>query len=183
MAKHNLAIDIPETSNPYTLRIVDVSNYAAGLSVDCGRFDITLPGFATPIFIENVEPASANNVDATQLGLVQLGDTSPVILPDGVYHIKYSVSPNDKVYVEYYHLRNTLQVNEYYRILCQIRLEPCEPSAEMEANLHKLRLIKLYIDAAKAQVESCHAVKQGMEMYEYASKLLRNFYQTCCSDC
>lgn len=183
MAKHNLALDIPETANPYVLRVVDVSTYAAGLSVDCGRFDITMPGFAAPVFIENVEPGSSKNLSAEDLGLVQLGDTSPVALQDGVYTIKYSVSPNDLAYVEYYHLRNTNQVNQYLSILCKLRLEPCEPSAELEANLHKLRLIKLYIDAAKAQVESCHAIKQGMEMYEYASKLLTKFYDTCCSHC
>ena len=183
MAKHNLALDIPETANPYVLRIVDVSTYAAGLSVDCGRLDITMPGFSSPVYLENVVPGSANNLSATELGLVQLGDTAPVALQDGVYTIKYSVSPNEYVNVEYFHLRNTNQVNKYLEILCKIRLQPCEPDAEMEANLHKLRLIKLYIDAAKAQVESCHAIKQGMEMYEYANKLLRNFYDTCCSHC
>ena len=183
MPKHLLSLDIPDTASPYVLRVVDVSIYATDIPVDCERLDITLPGFASPVFITTLPQGGSLNINASDLGLVELGDTLPVALPDGVYKIRYSVSPNEYAFVEYYHLRNTSLVNEYYSTLCQIKLEPCEPSAELEANLHKLRLIKLYIDGAKAQVESCHAISQGMEMYEYAKKLLRDFYKTCCTHC
>lgn len=183
MNKHILSLDIPDTASPYTLRICDSSAYSNLLPVDCPLLAITPPGFSAPVYITPDSTPFLLNLTAGDIGMNTSPNGDPVSLPDGVYHVRYSVSPNDKVYVEYYHLRVTELLNSYYKVLCQVRLSECEIDDSYHSNLHKLREIKLYIDAAKANVEFCHAPQKGMQMYEYAKKLLMHFYDTCCTTC
>ena len=99
-------------------------------------------------------------------------------LPDGIYTIRYSVSPNDKVYVEYHYLRVCQITNKYFNELCKLEMAACEPQADVKDQLNELRLIKSFIDAAKAKVEQCDDLQEGMELLMYAQKKLHNY-----SDC
>ena len=101
-------------------------------------------------------------------------------LPDGIYIIKYSVSPNDTVYVEYNHLRITSALTTYEKILCDIDVSDCSPTSKVAKQLEDLRQIKMYLEAAKAKVETCHEPKKGMTLYNYAVKQLSKF---TCSSC
>lgn len=181
--KHTLALDIPDTACNNILRIWDASMYGEGLDVDCPRLDITMPGFSVPIYYTELTPGFVKNINAVDLGLQHPQSTVPVVLPDGLYKIRYSVSPNDKVFVEYYHLRTTTLMSIYYQELCKVQLETCEPDVEQHQKLHDLRYIKMYIDAAKAKTEYCHAPKEGVEMLNYAEKLLRKYLTGCCVSC
>ena len=128
--------------------------------------------------------ASFNLVlNACTLGFVADGcnEIAPA-LPDGIYRIKYSVSPNDKVYVEYYHLRMTQTYNVYNQQLCKLELATCEPSVEVRARLNELRLIKSYFDAAKIKAEECHDPNLAMELLLYAKKRLDKYIGGC-KDC
>lgn len=182
--KHHLALDIPETACDNILRIVDASVYGEGLDVDCERLTIYLPGFNTPSFItNNLEPAFVKNISMIDLGM-QASDAEVLNpFPDGLYKIAYSVSPNDKVFVEYYHLRTTNITNDYYAELCKVQLQTCEPDAEQHQKLHDLRYIKMYIDAAKAKAEYCHLTTQATDMLTYAEKLLGKYKTGCCVTC
>jgi hypothetical protein len=66
-------------------------------------------------------------------------------------------------------------VNTYYREICKVQLQACEPTAEQHQKMHDLRYIKMYADAAKAKAEYCHAPVQAVEMYEYAERLLAKY--------
>lgn len=181
--KHTLALDIPETACDTILKIWDSSVYGVGLDVDCPRLDIYLPGFAVPVYYTTLTPGFVLNLTAVDLNLQTANPTTLLTLPDGLYKIRYSVSPNDKVFVEYYHLRTTNITNFYYQELCKVQLEDCEPDAEQHQKLHDLRYIKMYIDAAKAKTEYCHAPNQGVEMLAYAEKLLQKYLTGCCVSC
>jgi hypothetical protein len=181
--RHTLALDIPDTACDTILRIWDASVYAQGLDVDCPRLDIWLPGFLVPKYYTDLQADFVKNLNAIDLGLQHPLSDTPVSLPDGLYKIRYSVSPNDKVFVEYYHLRTTNIVNMYHQEICKVQLEPCEPGPEQHQKLHDLRYIKMYIDAAKAKAEYCHAPKQGVEMLAYAEKLLRSYMTGACVSC
>ena len=76
-------------------------------------------------------------------------------LPDGVYVIKYSVAPNEYVYVEYNHLRITNALIKYNELLCELDVAACNPLQEVQDKLQELRLIRMLLDAAKAKVEFC----------------------------
>ena len=180
--RHNLALDIPETACENIIRIIDASVYGEGLAIDCPRLDIYLPGFSVPVYVTDIEPNFVLNLSTIDLGLTT-SDNPLGILPDGLYTIKYSVSPNETVFVQYYHLRTTMLMNKYYKEICKVQLQPCEPTAEQHQKMHDLRYIKMYIDAAKAKAEYCHSPKQAIEMYTYAEKLLNKYLSGCCVSC
>lgn len=189
--RHTLALDIPETACENILRIWDASVYGDGLEIDCPRLDIYLPGFSLPIYYVNdntisppavLEPGFVKNFSTSDLGITT-ADSVPQAFPDGLYTIRYSVSPNETVYVEYYHLRTTQLMNKYYKEICKIQLQACEPTAEQHQKMHDLRYIKMYIDAAKSKAEYCHAPIQAIEMYQYAEQLLAKYLTGCCVSC
>lgn len=187
--RHFLALDIPETAVPTVLRVVDSSVYGSGLPAECPRLDIYLPGFTTPVYLQvlsngtAIQPNFALNLSAKDLQLQHPDEDKLLSLPDGLYRIRYSVSPNDKVFVEYYHLRTTQITAEYQKELCRVQLAECEPDHETHQKLHDLRYLKLYIDAAKATAEQCHTPQKAVAMLEYAKKLLRKYRSGGCLTC
>jgi len=141
------------------------------------RVIITMPGFTAPVLIKTDEKFDlCLNACVLALQKVDCG-TKRMKLPDGLYIVRYSVSPNDKVYVEYNHLRVTNLLTSYYKKLCDIDVKACEPSSEREDLLRKMNYIKTLIDAAVAEVEYCSSPNKGMELYNYAEKLLNKI--TC----
>lgn len=183
--KHVLQLDIPDTACENILRIVDASIYAPKhlLSIGCERLEVTLPGFTQPVYItEDLEEGFSVNLNANDLEIV-CDNPAHVTLADGLYTITYSICPNDKVSVTYYHLRTTCAMNSYYKELCKLRLEECEPDEDVKQKLSDLRYIKSLLDAAKAKAEVCHATKEGVDMLGYANKLLSKYKSGCCITC
>lgn len=173
MANHVLSLEVPDVLNTCIIKLFDTSVYATGMPVVCPTLDITVPGFNYASEL-SVTPGFNLTLTACDLGLQSNGcDTSEYAnLPDGVYIIKYSVSPNEFVFVEYNHLRITQALNKYYNILCELDVADCDPPAHVEEKLKQLRAIKTFLDAAKAKVEFCHEPDKGMRIYNYALKLL-----------
>jgi hypothetical protein len=177
--KHILSLEVPAVTNCEILSIKDTSQYTTLLPVDCPELIITSPGFnsASMIKLDSFTPGTGSsfdiNISACQLGL-QTSDcgNTRISLPDGIYIIKYSVAPNDKVYVEYNHLRITSIINKYYTSLCDISLDTCEPSSQKKDLIDEMQYIKTLIDGAVSKVEFCNSPNQGMEMYNYALKRL-----------
>lgn len=177
---HQLSLDIPHTNNPRIFRIFDTSVYSDLLHIKCGTLQITPPGFNIPTNI-TVDPGFNLILTACQLGIqTQDCGTTSAILPDGIYIVRYSVSPNDNVYVEYYHLRVTQFINRYHQLMCNLEVAACEPSVETKSKLAELRLIKSFIDAAKIKVEDCHDTTEGMDLLLYAQKRLMKLDGAIC---
>ena len=186
--QHQLALDIPDTNNVSVFRVMDASIYGEGLDVKCATLQITSPGFVSPSTHDMTNYAllaSSFNLilNACSLGFVGVGceEIAPA-LPDGVYKLKYSVSPNDKVYVEYYHLRVTQTYNIYNQELCKLEISACEPSEQTKARLIELKLIKTFIETAKIKAEDCHDLNLAMELLLYAKKRLSSYIGGC-KDC
>jgi hypothetical protein len=175
MAQHVLSLEAPDTMNKCILRVVDTSIYNPVSPPQCPRLLITLPGFTVPVSFDDTEISTGFilNLTACDLDLQTSGcGTTYNDLPDGIYIIKYSVSPNEYVYVEYNHLRVTKALNIIQCILCNLDLGACAPPTEIKDKLNELSLIEKYLQAAKANVEYCHQPEKGMELYRYALKLL-----------
>ena len=177
MANHILSLDVPTVMSPCVLTVIDTSIYDNLIPVNCQTLNITVPGFSYSVQIDIGATAGGSvfieNITACDLG-IQLTDCgiSCADLPDGIYIIKYSVSPNEIVYVEYNHLRITKALTRYYNILCRVDVADCDPPFKIKQKLEALRLIRMYLDAAKAKVEFCHEPQKGMSLYNYALKLL-----------
>jgi hypothetical protein len=170
--KHILSLEIPTVSNCELLCIKDTSQYVAELAVDCEELLITLPGYSTPVLIKVDKgfdmclTACVLALQKTQCGTIQQR------LPDGIYIIRYSVSPNSKVFVEYNHLRTTSLLNDYYQVLCDLNIQACQPETSKQELLSEMNFIRTMIDAAVANVEYCQSSAQGMQLYSYAKERL-----------
>ncbi len=176
MASHKLMLEARDTLNTCILPIEDVSVYNTDVDVNCPILQITLPGFEYSVVLREDDGIDTGfNVKLTACDLeIQTANCGSVFsgLPDGIYVIKYSVSPNDAVYVEYNHLRITKALNKYNEILCDIDVSVCDPPADIQKKLRKLWDIKMYLEIAKATVEICLEPRKGMELYKYAVKQL-----------
>jgi hypothetical protein len=185
MAKHTLSLNIPTILNDCIIRIEDTSVYATGLDgcelpIECPQLYILPPGFSQATSID-VTPNFVLNLNACDLSLQTSGcGTQMNSLPDGVYVIRYSIAPNDYVYVEYNHLRITNALIKYNELLCELDVAACNPLQEVQDKLQELRLIRMLLDAAKAKVEFCHNPSAGMDLYEYAKKRLDKMDCTVC---
>jgi|TARA_R110000744_G_scaffold201383_1_gene320527 hypothetical protein len=170
--KHILSLEIPTVSNCGLLCIKDTSQYSSELAIDCEELQVTLPGFTVPVLIkvdsgfDMCLTACILALQKTQCGTVQQD------LPDGIYIIRYSVSPNAKVYVEYNHLRVTKLYKDYYEVLCQLDVQACQPESQKQVLLDEMGFIRILIDAAVANAEYCQSSAQAMQLYNYAKQRL-----------
>lgn len=177
MANHILSVEVPTVMNSCIIKLFDTSVYSTLLPVTCPTLNITVPGFSYSVQLD-VTQDFTETITACDLGLQTIDcGTVNADLPDGVYIIKYSVSPNDLVYVEYNHMRITQALNKYYNVLCDVDANACEPPFKIKQKLEELRIIKMYLEAAKSKVEFCHEPQKGMSLYNYALKLLNKM--TC----
>ncbi len=180
MISHKLSLECPETLNPYILRIDDTSVYDELLDVTCSRLYVKLPGFSRSAEIIPAVDRDSNGNWIPFRGIytskhLNVANKSFCKLPDGIYMIKYSVAPNGLVYVEYAHLRTTELKNRLYQLYCDINLSSCEPEKDTVKKLELLGKIEQYLKAATSKVEVCHDFDAGMELYDYAKKLLGKF--------
>jgi hypothetical protein len=175
MANHVLSLEIPTVSNPCVFKIFDTSVYSPLVSVFNPRLYVVVPGFKNTAELSFV-PESSPTLTACDFGLQTEGCGSTYAnLPDGIYGVKYAIDPECKVYVEYNHLRITCALNRYEKILCTLSISDCDPPARIKQKLRDLHLIKMYLEAAKAKVETCHENQEGMTLFNYAVKLLNKF--------
>ncbi len=180
MAKHLLGLNVPTITNTCILRVEDLSVYSDSVPFECPTLQITPPGFWQPANLTNLQQGFIINATACSLG-IQLSncDNYNNTLIDGVYVIRYSVSPNDTVYVEYNHLRLATALNKIQEVLCQLDVQPCTPPAEQENKLLEIQLIQSFFDAAKAQVEYAHHPREGMQLYNFAMERLNALISKC----
>ena len=181
--KHILSLEVQPVANCEILSIRDTSQYTDDLAIDCPELLITTPGFNSPTLIK-VQPYFDLNLSSCALALqTEQCGTTRTHIPDGVYIIRYSVSPNDKAYVEYNHLRVTTLLSSYYSKLCEIDALQCEPDRSKREIVLEMNYIKTLIDAAVAKVEYCQSPSAGMDIYNFAKKKLEKITCSTASCC
>lgn len=175
MANHKLSLEVMQVTNPAIFRVVDLSTYASLIEVVCPQLWITAPGFQNSAVIpeSRLTQGFALNLTACDLGLQTYNcDSVQNDIVDGVYAIRYAVSPHEYVYVDYNHLRITNALKRLKQLYCDLDLADCMPSKEKEDKMMQLQRIKGMFDAAVAKVEDCHDADKGKVIYDYALKLL-----------
>jgi len=175
MGQHILSLQAPDTTNEGILLLDDTSSYDTLLPVTCMNLQITPPGYSVPASIDPLVTGFRLIMNSCSLGITPTGGCGYSLpnLQDGLYHIRYSVSPNDKVYVEYDMLRTVKAMNRYYGLLCRLNLECCLPDQETIYQLRELDIIRNFILSAKVTVESCsHDCEAGINQLRYANSLM-----------
>ena len=180
-AKHILSLEILNVSNTRYLSIKDTSQYAKNLGTDCSELLITPPspdGTTLKTSIIEVKPGFDLNATACAINLQSMScNEIRTDIPDGVYVIRYQISPHDKVYVEYNFLRTTGLMKIYYEKLCALDMAACEPDSTRKGLLLEMNMIKMLIDGAKSKVEYCSQPDAGLELFNYAKRKLERI--TC----
>lgn len=184
MAQHKLSIEIPDVLTDCIFRVIDTSTYNDYVPVECPKLEITAPGFTTAVELNSGTDFSVNYTACDlELQLTNC-DSFRNAIPDGVYVVRYSVAPNDTVYVEYNHLRITQALNKINNLLCCLDVPNCEPNVPMTNKLREVQLLWTMLQAAKSKVEYCHSPSQGMDIYKYVMTKLTKLACGCgCETC
>lgn len=176
MGKNTLQLNFPDCTVEGVFLIDDISIYdtsSTSLPLTCGNLQVTAPGFTTPTSML-VTPGFHLVLNACTLGIIAASgcaSTCPAI-DDGMYNIRYSVAPNDQVFVEYKILRIVKAMNRYHRMLCRVGLTPCLPDQDVQNELRDLDTIRNYLLSAKLTVENEHQFEDGMNQYGFAVGLM-----------
>lgn len=179
MSRHILGVDVVPTNNDKILHLFDTSSYAEGLGITCPRLEVTIPGFRTARLLE---PEDGFNVSLNGITLDLISPAAEYLppLPDGLYHIKYSISPNDLVYVEFDYLRTVIFDNLLFKERCELDLCDHTPLPEVKEKLKAINEIEDYVKAAKGAVSACDDLDKAHDLFVYAKTLLERYSSSCC---
>jgi hypothetical protein len=170
-----LILEFPDTQNLKTFRVMDASFYNENLPVDCGLLEITPPGMSDSANF-NVNEKFDLIINSSNLGLTRLVSTKNLpTLQDGIYKIKYSIKPNNKLWVEYNYFRNQSQHQLFVKEVTA--LYNCRESMtkkEFDIRLKELVDAKHLMDLSKTNVEDLNNPTKGINYYNDAQKLLIN---------
>ncbi len=173
-----LDIYIEKILNSKLLIVKDASYYNPDIAVTNAKLDLQYPNSNSYINI----PVGKNFtyiINSNTIGLTDVNRTDALAeLPDGLWTIRYSICPNDELFVEYTFLRNVKQLIRFHNLYCQIEIEKCQRKHYLE-DLETIRGIKDIIDAAQYMADDCGKYEKALELYDYADSLLDEFTQDC----
>jgi len=173
-----LDIYIEKILNPKLLIVKDASWYNPDIAVTNAKLDLQYPNSLDYVNI----PVGKNFtyvINSNTIGLTNVTRTDALSeLPDGLWTIKYSICPNDELFVEYTFLRNVKQLIKFHNLYCQIEIEKCNKKNYLE-DLKTIRSIKDIIDAAQYMADDCGKYEKAIELYDYADGLLSEFTKDC----
>ncbi len=169
--------EIPNTDCRF-LRLADNSNYTEGIEVQNALLEITPPGYSCATFYKDPSFNTVYNSSSLRIN-VATRKQDIIALPDGVYHIKYSIKPNTKLFVEYYLLRTCQILNRWGKAFNSLMESKCDLiKRDFDKQREELNWIKELIEASKYKVDEKGDRKSGIEMYNEADRLL-NEYNNC----
>lgn len=168
---------IEELLNSKLLIVQDCSWYNPEILVTNGKLDIKFPG-SDLFFTVSVGKDFKYVINSNTLNITNVLDFKSLKdLPDGIWTIKYSICPNEELFVEYTFLRNTKQLIKWQNLYCNLKLEKCNKK-DYEKELQNIRKIKDLIDAAK-YLADCGKYEKAMELYNEANYLLDKQENNC----
>ena len=174
-----LQVDYQDSNNPKIFRLIDDSEYNPNIAVCDATLEITPPGFqCSTVF--TVQPYFNVVLNASILNILKVKSYKSLAdLPDGTYRIKYSISPNDQLFVEYDYFRTVKLMEKYSKIVCGL-LDKKRDYTVREFDDIKQEILWIYqlIQSSKFKVEICNDCDKGIELYNEASHLL-NKYVAC----
>jgi hypothetical protein len=177
--KSRLSLAFPEINSVEHLYVVDTSYYNDNLPVTGQTLEILGPGRNEPVVKYIKQKHFSVVFNSTSLGITPKGVQSE--LPDGVYEIHYSISPNDKLWVTYYFAKADAIKERLYKKYCA-QFSGNKSKKAQESALKKLDYIEQLIKAYKAQAEFLADKEKAIELYQEADRLLDQI-ESDCSHC
>lgn len=174
MADLRLDFLVLPTYDSKTLGIADASTYST-TPVSAPTIEISVPGFAKISL-----PFATNDFSvytSTLLGITDIGDEL-VPLPDGVYIIRYSVSPAYLNYVEKSIMRVEQIQEQFDKAFMHLDMMECDKAIKAQAKID-LNTIYFFIQGSIAAANNC-AINEANKLYVKAGKMLDYFVNNNC---
>lgn len=171
-----LSVDYIDSNNPKTFRLIDDSEYNTKITVSSPTLEITPPGFSYPT-VFTVEPYFNMVFNASILNILKVKSYKLLAdLPDGIYGIKYSITPSAELFVEYDYFRTVKLREKFSRIACGLLDKKRDYTVnEFEDIKKEILWIDQLIDASKYKTEICGEPEKGISLYNEASFLLDKY--------
>lgn len=163
------------TYNTFTLGIADASTYPTSPLVTAPTIEINVPTYgivSLPFTINDF-----NIFNSASFGMTQVGE--PLVpLPDGVYYIKYSVSPAYENFVEKNIMRVDRLQERFDEAFMKLDMMECDRAIKMQQKVD-LNSVYFFIQGSIAAANTC-AIDQANTLYTQASRMLDNFIKNNC---
>lgn len=178
MASTVLDIIVLPTYSTYTMAVVDASTYPTDPpSVSTPTIEIEVPGWSTVSKVFTV--AETNVFNSTDLGITT--GTSYIPIPDGIYHLKYTVNPAYLYYVEKTILRVEKIQEMFDEAFMRLDLMECDKAIKMQSMVD-LNTVWFFIQGAIAAANNCADNTAG-KLYTQAYNMLTNMAASDCGCC
>jgi len=177
MANPVLDITLIPTYSTKTIGFADITPFPIGYNVSNSNIEITAPGFRK--VSANFVAKSVNVYNANNINICAAGEPlSP--LPDGIWTVKYSIAPNNLLFVEKSFIRTEVIECKYAKAFLKLDLSECDNEIK-KSRKQILKKIRLFIDGAVASANDCD-LEGAMKLYNKANEMLDRFIDGEC-DC
>lgn len=171
----NLDFLVVPTYNTLTMGIIDASTYPDNPPVVTSpTLEITPPGFDVAVIPFEVD--DYNVITSSNLGITSVGVNQP--LPDGVYHIKYSIAPANVNFVEKSIMRADRIQEKFDEAFMKLDMMECDGAIKRQSK-ENLSSIYFFIQGAIAAANNC-ALVEANKLYAQADRMLTNFMNNNC---
>ncbi len=162
------------------MRLFDTSHYYSDQEVSNYLIEV-LPVNSEKWITFNVRKHFSLVLNSSNLRYKIVSEASGLIdLPDGIYEIKQSISPNLQTLSYFAHFRITELLNRISVQRDKLFDDKCSLTREeFLKDRDKLRDIEEYAVAGKWKVEESGDKVRGKELYEWARKQLEKYTNEC----
>jgi hypothetical protein len=175
MSDLKLDILVIPTYNSTTLGVADASTYPTNPPVVSGAtIELTVPGFGT--FFKPFNVNDFNVFTTSNLGISVVGVNQP--LPDGVYRMKYSVSPAYINFVEKSIMRVEQLQEKFDSAFMKLDMMECDRAIKTQSKVD-LNSIYFFMQGAIAAANNCAEI-EATRLYNQADMMLNNFIKNNC---
>ena len=178
MKEPKLDILFIETHNSFNIGIGDLTQFPTNFNIVNPSIEITPPGYNQVTL--DFTSSSINLYDSLALGIT-CEDDDKVKVPDGLYKVKYSITPTYKYFVERTFFRVDNLQEALDEIFIKLDIAQCDRSVS-SSDMRKLNEIEMYIQFAIAAANKCANV-YAIESYQKAVKLVNNYNKNHCETC
>lgn len=172
-----LSFNIIDTHDFKTLGILDTSWYNPDIVVETATIEIIPPGYsvaASPFYMIK----ALNVYNSNGLGITRASCEEELVdLPDGIWRFKYSICPNDKLFIEKFFLKTDKIWCRYTQAFLNLDLHNVNSKKDVERK-KRLDEIEFYINGAIAASNN-QDYKEAIDLYNKAEKLLNRYFSDC----